>query len=133
MASLKSFVELARFHRESNSPIDFVIVYIKEAHASDGWKFDAFQYSLVANHRNINDRLDAIRVMLDLSNINDEPSISIYSDTMTDYTNHLFRAWPERLYVFDEHEILYRSGPGPIAYSIPNLQFFLKKLLLDRQ
>jgi len=36
LASLKSFVELAKFHQELNSPIDFIIVYIKEAHASDG-------------------------------------------------------------------------------------------------
>lgn len=110
-----------------NSPIDFVIIYIREAHASDGWKFPGEKYSFIKNHRSIKDRLDAIKTLVDMSNVKKESKISIYSDTMDDHTNHLFRAWPERLYVLYDGKILYQGSKGPQGYSMPTLEYFLKK------
>ena len=62
-----------------------------------------------------------------MANINKDNNISIYSDTIDDHTNHLFRAWPERLYVLHNQKILYQGQKGPIGYSIPTLDYFLKK------
>lgn len=62
-----------------------------------------------------------------MSNITRENNISIYSDTINDHTNHLFRAWPERLYILHDQKILYQGLRGPSGYSIPSLEYFLKK------
>ena len=122
-------MELVQFHKNLNSPIDFIIIYIREAHASDGWKFHGQQYSFIKNHRNIQDRLDAIKILLEMANINKDNNISVYSDTIDDHTNHLFRAWPERLYVLHNQRILYQGQSGPTGYSIPTLDYFLKKMV----
>ena len=45
---------------------------------------------------------------------------------MDDSTNHLFRAWPERLYVLRDDRVIYRGGKGPVGYSIPSLEYFLR-------
>lgn len=126
---MNSFLKLARSHHQLNSPIDFLIIYIKEAHASDGWKFDGSQYSFIANHRHIQDRIDAVRSLVELAKIDREDHVSLSCDTIDDHTNHLFRGWPERLYVIDEQKILYQGGNGPIGYSIPSLEFFLRSNL----
>jgi hypothetical protein len=68
--------------------------------------------------------------MIEMANINKESNISVYSDTMDDYTNHLFRGWPEKLYVLYNQTILYQGPRGPSGYSIPSVEYFLKKNVL---
>jgi hypothetical protein len=125
------FVKLVKYHKDFNSPIDFVIIYIKEAHASDGWKFDGPQYSFIPNHKSLKDRLEAIKLMIEIGSINHENGIAIYSDTMDDHTNHLFRGWPERFYVLYDQNIIYQGQKGPAGYSVPSLQYFLKNNILN--
>ncbi|CAF1021305.1 unnamed protein product [Adineta steineri] len=97
-----------------------------EAHASDGWKFDHPQFSFIANHQDIKDRLDAVKILMDMGNITEENKIDVYCDTMDDHTNHLFYGWPERLYILYDEKILYHGGEGPHEYSVPSLAYFLK-------
>jgi hypothetical protein len=133
LKSVKSFIKLAEYYQNLNSPIDFIIIYIKEAHASDGWKFDGEGYSFIANHRDIQDRIEAVKTMIEFSKINKESQISVYCDTMDDHTNHLFRGWPERLYVLYNQKILYQGLSGPFGYSIPSLDGFLKQNVLNQE
>ncbi|CAF3805817.1 unnamed protein product [Rotaria magnacalcarata] len=123
----KHFIKLSEYYNELNYPIDFMIIYIEEAHASDRWKFDRPKYSFIKNHKNIQDRLNAVKILIEITNITKENHLSIYSDTMDNHTNHLFRAWPERLYVLHNDQILYQGQPGPSGYSIPTLDYFLKR------
>jgi hypothetical protein len=67
--------------------------------------------------------------MIEMVKINRETKVSVYCDTIDDHTNHLFRAWPERLYVLYDQKILYQGQNGPIGYSIPSLEYFLKNNL----
>jgi hypothetical protein len=67
--------------------------------------------------------------MTEMIKLNKEDGIDVYSDTMNDHTSHLFRGWPERLYVLYDQHILYRGEEGPIGYSIPSLEFFLNNNL----
>jgi hypothetical protein len=111
-------------------PIDFILIYIREAHSSDGWKFPGEQFSFVANHRHVADRIDAVSTLLQVSQLDlPKANIDIYCDTMNDMTSSLFRAWPERLYVFSSDRIVYRGSAGPAGYSIPSLAYFLEHQL----
>jgi len=65
-----------------------------------------------------------------MAKINKENKISVYSDTIDDHTNHLFRAYPERLYVLHDQKVLYQGQNGPYGYSVPSLEFFLKNNVL---
>jgi thyroxine 5-deiodinase len=120
-------MKLAASYHHLNYPIDFIIIYIREAHASDGWKFDGNNYSFIRHHRDTRDRLNAVKVMTEMANISQDQRVSIYCDTMDNITNNLFRAWPERLYVLHDQKILYRGGEGPDGYSIPSVDLVLKK------
>jgi hypothetical protein len=94
-------------------------------------KFVGPQYSFIANHRNIKDRIEAVKIMIEMANISRENNISIYCDTIDDHTNHLFRGSPERLYVLYDQKILYQGQKGPFGYSIPSLDYFLKRNVLQ--
>ncbi len=85
-------------------------------------QMDGQQYSFIANHRDIQDRIETL---IHLAKITKENGISIYCDTFDDHTNHLFRGCPERLYVLYDQKIFYRGQNGPSGYSIPSLEFFL--------
>jgi hypothetical protein len=75
------------------------------------------------------DRLEATKILIEMGKITQENKIGVYCDTMDDYTNHLFRGWPERLYVLHDEKILYRGADGPFGYSVPSLEYILKKTL----
>jgi len=86
-------------------------------------------YSFIANHQDVKDRVDATKILIEMAKINQENKIHVYRDTMDDHTNHLFRGWPERLYVLHDQKILYRGGDGPFGYSVPSLEYVLKQNL----
>jgi hypothetical protein len=69
--------------------------------------------------------------MVEMAKISKDNKISIYCDTIDDHTNHLFRGWPERLYVLYDQKILYKGQQGPSGYSIPSLDYFLNKNFLQ--
>jgi len=77
----------------------------------------------------VKDRVDATKILIEIAKINQENKIHVYCDIMDDHTNHLFRGWPERLYVLHDQKILYRGGDGPYGYSVPSLEYVLKQNL----
>lgn len=107
----------------------FILIYIREAHSVNGWRFPGENYSFVRDHLDLHNRIDAIETLISRTEEDSSSLISIYADTMTDRTNHLFRAWPERLYVFRRNEIIYRGSKGPTGYSVPSLKAFLQEHL----
>lgn len=79
---------------------------------ADGW---AFKNNVkIRNHRNLQERLQAARMLLDRS-----PQCPVVVDTMKNQSSHLYAALPERLYVLQEGRILYKvvstlpRGQGP--------------------
>ncbi|CAF3998230.1 unnamed protein product [Adineta steineri] len=64
-----------------------------------------------------------------MAKIDKDSAISVYCDTMNNRTNQLFRGSPERLYVLHDQKVLYQGGKGPNGYSIPSLEYILKKNL----
>ena len=129
MASFNAFIKLAKYHQNLNSPIDFITIYIREAHPSDGLKFVGSEYSFISNHQHLEDRINAVKTLIEMAKIEKEDRISFYCDTMNDHTNNLFRASPERLYVLYDEKIFYQGGMGPQRYSISSLEFLLRKLI----
>ncbi|KAF7468063.1 Hypothetical predicted protein [Marmota monax] len=107
---------------EDFSPIaDFLIIYIEEAHASDGW---AFKNNVdIKIHQNLQDRLRAAHILLAKS-----PQCPVVVDTMQNQSSQLYAALPERLYVLQEGRILYKGKPGPWNYHPEEVRAVLEKL-----
>ncbi|KAJ1063989.1 hypothetical protein K5549_009301 [Capra hircus] len=109
------------FMQDFGSVADFLIIYIEEAHASDGW---AFKNNVdIKNHRNLQDRLRAAHLLLDRS-----PQCPVVVDTMKNQSSSCYAALPERLYVLQEGRILYKGKPGPWNYHPEEVRAVLEKL-----
>lgn len=75
--------------------VDFIVVYIAEAHASDGWPLGHFVD--IPNHTCIADRKQASALMRSKYGL--EPSVPVFLDTMDNEFDKEFAVWPERYYV----------------------------------
>uniref|UniRef100_F7IF83 Iodothyronine deiodinase n=2 Tax=Callithrix jacchus TaxID=9483 RepID=F7IF83_CALJA len=95
------FDQFKRLTEDFSSVADFLIIYIEEAHASDGW---AFKNNVdIRNHQNLQDRLQAAHLLLARS-----PQCPVVVDTMQNQSSELYAALPERLYIIQEGRILYK-------------------------
>ncbi|CAI5777122.1 type I iodothyronine deiodinase [Podarcis lilfordi] len=101
---------------------DFLIIYIEEAHASDGW---AFKNNIaIKSHQTLQDRIQAAQVLL-----KENPSCPVVVDTMENLSSSKYAALPERLYVLQKGNIIYKGGVGPWNYHPEEVREVLEKLL----
>uniref|UniRef100_G1SVZ1 Iodothyronine deiodinase n=1 Tax=Oryctolagus cuniculus TaxID=9986 RepID=G1SVZ1_RABIT len=118
---LSKFDQFKRLIQDFSSIADFLIIYIEEAHASDGW---AFKNNVdIKNHRNLQDRLRAASLLLARS-----PQCPVVVDTMQNQSSQLYAALPERLYVLRQGRILYKGESGPWNYNPEEVRAVLEEL-----
>ena len=104
-----------------NKNVDHTIVYITEAHPSDGWKPEWSPYKGVAYATSMEDRLATARMYAKDANI----ETKVLIDGMDDVLEHSYEARPERLYVVSAGKVLWRCGLGPFEYDPAGLKAFL--------
>ena len=92
--------------------VDFVTVYIEEAHAEDGWKFDTNEVQIL-KHRSLSDRFAAATILAD---IKDELPFPVLVDNMNNDTNRAYGGLYERLYILLDNRVVYVGGVGPTGY-----------------
>ena len=107
--------------KEFEDIADFLIVYISEAHPTDGWVIDDNRYQL-ANHRSIDDRLQAAAVL-----VSHGVPCPVVVDTMAMETELQYAAEPERLFVLLEGYVLYEGGEGPFGYQPSEVRRWLEQ------
>ncbi|XP_066954275.1 type I iodothyronine deiodinase-like [Macrobrachium rosenbergii] len=118
MANLERFRKTSE---EFSEVADFVMMYIAEAHPTDGWAI--IGNIEVANHKNLEERFEAAQRMIDL-----EPqSCPVLIDPLTDETSKAYAGLPERLYIILDGVIVYKGGPGPFGYKLREVEDWLKK------
>lgn len=113
--------QFKRLVDDFTSTADFLIIYIEEAHAADGW---AFRNNVdIKQHRSLQDRLQAAHLLLARN-----PACPVVVDTMRNQSSQLYAALPERLYVVHEGRICYKGKPGPWNYNPEEVRAVLEKL-----
>ncbi|KAI5090685.1 type IIIb iodothyronine deiodinase, partial [Silurus meridionalis] len=100
---------------------DSLLVYIEEAHPSDGWVSTDAPYQ-IPRHRCIKDRLRAARIMNATV-----PGSVVVVDTMDNSSNTAYGAYFERLYVVKDQKVVYQGGRGPEGYRISELRNWLEQ------
>ena len=116
MAKMEHFKKVASTFA---SFADFLVVYIEEAHPSDGWSFkDNFD---IASHQSIEDRISAAQVLRDT-----KTPISIVVDHINYNANKAYGGLFERLYVLQEGKVEYQGGRGPQNCHVPEVEEWLK-------
>ena len=92
---------------------EFVVVYIREAHATDGWSIDQSGWSIIADPRNAEERKAAAAQTCSMLKL---PFTTVV-DTMDDAVAERWSAWPERLFVIArDGRVAYVGAQGPWGF-----------------
>lgn len=104
--------------------VDYLLVYITEAHPTDGWmnEWAPVEFGSTAHARSTEDRLSAARNFIRQLNL----AVPILIDSIADELENRYEARPERLYVIKGNRVLWRCGLGPFEYDAPGLRAFLE-------
>lgn len=99
-------------------------MYIKEAHAQDGWGFgegnDGWGHVKYATA--LPERLLAAEAWIKKVGA----KAPYYCDTMADTARMAYESWPERLYIIEDGKIAVKGGPGPFQYDLGVVEEWLK-------
>lgn len=116
MARLKAFQEVAQLNADI---ADTVVVYIEEAHPSDGWTSTDAPYQ-IPTHQSLEERLSAAHLIhLEV------PGCRVVADNMEDSSSAAYGAYFNRLYVLQRGTVAYQGGRGPEGYRISELTAWL--------
>jgi len=117
---------LQTLYEEFRARFEFAVIYIQEAHPTDGWQVpsnlvDGIEY---AQPRTMEERravaADCCHAL--------ELSAPLYLDGMDNAVDQAFNAWPERLCVLAAGgRIVYRGERGPYGFDPLELEEFLER------
>ena len=118
-------MSLHNLYQKYYGQVQFVKVYIREAHPVDGWWFGKGVMSTMLTLA----RSKASRDLYDPKTIQERRSaaddcqqslgygIKTYVDEMDDAVNKAYAAWPTRLYLINKEGIIvYAGGLGPFGF-----------------
>jgi len=101
----------------------FICVYIVEAHPLDEWNL----YAPVCFNqpKTLEERIKIAQDYGKETNL----AMPIVVDLMTNATEKLYSAWPERLYVVHNGKIAHKGGKGPRGYHPEEAEEWLQNYL----
>ena len=137
MGQLRAFAKLITSLRGVD--VDFAIVYIAEAHPTDGWMYPAVeQFAYRKQHTQLEDRMVAARVLraklretelAALSAVAGGVPVPVFADAMNDAASLAFGALPERLAIVLDGQVRFIGGKGPEDYSMDHAAAALRALV----
>jgi len=103
-------------YRQHKDEVEFLMIYIREAHASDGWVSQANvrQGINIKHHTDYQDRADVAKQACSLLKI-EFPALV---DGMNDAVNKAYSAAPDRIYVVGKDgKIAVKADKGPRGFN----------------
>jgi iodothyronine deiodinase-like protein len=117
-------------YRRYKDRADFVAVYIREAHAADGWSLpsnDRLGIS-ITQHKDYGERRQAAKTCCGSLKM----TMSMVVDEIDDRVGIAYSGMPDRLYVIDSRgRVAYKGGRGPFGYKPSEMEQALIMLLMD--
>ena len=107
--------------------VEFLVVYIREAHALDGHL--PMEFGMIEDPITDAERQGvAKRCMNDL-----ELPMRAVVDRIDDRVNNAYQGWPERLYLVDrDGKVAYTGGPGPFGFEPDELEAAIQANLAEK-
>ena len=135
-------MSLHNLYQEFSDQIQFIKVYIREAHPVDGWWFGKGVMSTLLNLS----RSKASRNLYDPKTLEERQAaagdceeslkfgIKTYVDEMDDAVNKAYAAWPTRLYLINkEGMVIYAGGLGPFGFKPGALKQAIEKYITEEK
>jgi hypothetical protein len=102
----------------------FLMVYVREAHPSDGWGMGAD----IKQPLTFDERVGVAQRFCKRAS----PTIPVLVDEMNDPVGHAYSGMPSRLYVIDPKGVVaYKSGRGPFGFRVEEMEQALAMALLE--
>ena len=114
-------------YRRYQTQIDFYMIQIREAHASDVWPIGNIVD--VKEHRTLSDRLAAAHEMVQQTQL----EIPVLADTMDDTFLKLYSPWPFRFFVIVDGVLKLVGMPKEARYDTTDLVECLDALLRNKK
>lgn len=124
MAKLDSFKEVVN---EFADIADFLMIYVKEAHAVDGWNLRGWKYEDLYQHKSLEDRINAALLLK-----KEDLPCPLVVDLMDNNASLSYGAIPERLYIIFEGKTVLANGLGPDNYSVDDVKSWLNSFRSNR-
>lgn len=117
-------------HTRYGDVAEFVAVYVREAHPTDGWREpgnDAVGISFEQPKRH-DERASIAGECCSKLEIN----MPLLVDDINDRVGHAYSGMPDRLYVIDRSgRVVYKGGRGPFGFKPGEMEQALVMLLMD--
>src|SRR5262245_20081926 len=118
---------LNRLYRQYRNQAEFYLVYIQEAHASDGWQTEANEKEKVIYDypKGYDERVSVAETCS--TNLGIEFPALV--DTIDNKTEAAYTAWPDRLYLIDSSgQVVFKSEAGPFGFKTDLLSKALESI-----
>jgi hypothetical protein len=135
-------VRLHELYEQYHSKVQFLSIYIREAHPVDGWWMGrrltrklTKKYAPKASMEHYDPKtIEERRVVAGECENALQYGIRTYVDEMDDYVNKSYAAWPTRLYlVGTDGRVAYAGGMGPYGFKPNELQQAIDTYLAENQ
>jgi Iodothyronine deiodinase len=106
--------------------VEFLVVYITEAHPSDVWQMESNVKDKVVftSPRNEEERASVAGTCVRKLGI----EVPALLDEFGNSTEGAYTAWPDRLYLIDRNgRVAYKSQPGPFGFKPDQLKAAMQK------
>ena len=111
---------------------EFLMVYVREAHPSDGWKMEQnerFGVS-VKQPTTLGERTKVAGQFCTKL----KPAMPVLVDEIEDLAGNMYSGMPGRMYVIDSKgKVAYKSGRGPFGFRAGELEQALLMTLLEEE
>jgi alkylhydroperoxidase family enzyme len=123
---------LEELYKRYGDQVEFLAVYVREAHPTDGWRSPGNDRAgiSIAQPRQFKERLAVAKrccAALDIS-------MPVLVDDMNDSVGHAYSGMPDRLYLIDrDGRVAYKGGRGPFGFKAREMEQSLLMMMLDQE
>jgi type I thyroxine 5'-deiodinase len=112
--------------------VEFYLIYIREAHASNAWQIEVNEKeNVVYEEPQLYDERISLAGTCSTNLGIEFPALV---DTIEDTTEIAYTAWPDRLYVIDDSgRVAYKSEAGPFGFKTDQLSKAIEQLVGQAQ
>jgi alkyl hydroperoxide reductase subunit AhpC len=125
------YPEVELVHQRWKNDADFVMVYVREAHPTNGWKMSSNERAgvAVAQPTTSDERTKVAEQFCGML----KPTLPVAVDDISDVVGNAYSGMPARLYVIDtQGKVAYKSGRGPFGFRPSEMEQALLMCLLEK-
>jgi hypothetical protein len=123
---------LEELKRRHGDRVEFLAVYVREAHPVDGWRMNSNEEAGISFKQPLTEDERTGVAQRCCSSL--KISMPMVVDEMDDRVGRAYSGMPDRLYLIDRKgRVAYKGGRGPFGFTPGELEQSLVMLLLDEE